>query len=49
MIPATALRHMPTRDCDGVPAPAIFGQVKCPECGTHLCPCELAYGHDCED
>lgn len=37
--------HEPTTDCDGLPAPA----PPCPECGVRRCPCELAYGHDCEE
>jgi hypothetical protein len=52
----TTLRHDPTPDCNGVPRPTInlgpgtrpFGHARCPECEQDLCPCEQAYGHDCE-
>lgn len=52
----TTLRHEPTDECSGEPRPTLnlgpgtrpFGAARCPECGQDLCPCELAYGHDCE-
>lgn len=56
----TTRRHEPTADCSGLPRPThnpfgyaqrgepLLGSVTCPECGQELCPCEEAYGHDCE-
>lgn len=49
-------RHAPTADCSGEPRPTLnlghgtrpFGAATCPECHQTLCPCEEAYGHDCE-
>jgi hypothetical protein len=49
-------RHEPTKDCPGLAtrvrvrsAQGPLYRVRCcPECGLDLCPCELAYGHDCE-
>lgn len=41
--PVSELRHQPTDDCNGLP----FGQP-CVECHVRVCPCERAYGHDCE-
>lgn len=50
----TATRHAPTDDCDGQPIIRWIGArsvpvVRCPECHTPLCACEVTYGHDCED
>ena len=54
-------RHEPADECDGRPATVLastiapgdvareFVPARCPECSVLLCPCELAYGHDCED
>jgi hypothetical protein len=42
------LLHEPTDDCDGHQIDDGFGGGPCPECGSPLCPCQLAYGHDCE-
>ena len=42
-------RHEPTDECDGKGAIEWAGlPVICVECETHLCPCGLTYGHDCE-
>lgn len=35
--------HEPYDGCNGVPI------ATCQECNNRLCPCELYYGHDCED
>jgi hypothetical protein len=34
--------------CDGKRLLPLFGPTKCEECGTPLCACQVAYGHDCE-
>jgi hypothetical protein len=34
--------------CDGRRLPPLFGPTKCEECGTPLCACQVACGHDCE-
>lgn len=55
-MPTATRRHPPTPDCPGEPRPTLhlgpgtrpFGAATCPECGQPLCPCEEAYGHDCE-
>lgn len=46
-------RHEPTEECDGAPigrlvGAAMVGTRTCIECHARLCPCESAYGHDCE-
>lgn len=35
--------HEKESDCDGM------GWWKCNECNIHLCNCEQAFGHDCEE
>jgi hypothetical protein len=37
-------KHPMTDDCDG----HAFSWHRCEECEQNLCPCEAAYGHDCE-
>ena len=38
-------RHDPSQDCGGKPSRYA---CRCAECSARLCPCEMAYGHDCE-
>lgn len=50
------LRHQPLDECNGEPGTWALtndGTVRrvpfiCDECGQDLCPCENAFGHDCE-
>lgn len=48
MVDKTTRKHEPTEDCDGFLIPLGNGNKKCFECDEYVCPCELAYGHDCE-
>ncbi len=48
MTDTTTQRHQPTDDCEGYLIPLGRDNKRCDECGSPLCPCELAYGHDCE-
>lgn len=46
-------RHEPTDECDGKSMGRLVGAARvgtrtCIECFVNLCPCEAAYGHDCE-
>lgn len=40
---STDHRHPANDDCHG------RGVAHCPECRVAVCPCERAFGHDCED